>query len=193
MRAPTSRKYVAEKGNDAKLIKTISNFLSHFSVFALEKPPKHLNFQSLFTTNIHFGGNFQWKACTYFQKICNWAGYKDARLIKNNSKFLVALLRFGFETRAPTSSDKYVAKQGKVMQNWWEIFQSFCSQTSIFALQKQPKNLRFFFFLSLINPLVATLIETHVPFSRKYVTWTPTCSKYIAEKGTVMPHWSRAS
>ena len=103
MRAPTSRKYVAEKGNDAKLIKTISNFLSHFSVFALEKPPKHLNFQSLFTTNIHFGGNFQWKACTYFQKICNWARYKDAKLIKNNSQFLVALLRFGFETRAPTS------------------------------------------------------------------------------------------
>ena len=187
--------------------KSFQIFLSHSSLFALEKLPKHLNFfrvffkkktisrgkKSLFTSNIPFGGNFQWKACTYFQETWNWARYKDAKLIKNNSKFLVALLRFGFETRAPTSSDKYVAKQGKVMQNWWEIFQSFCSQTSIFALQKQPKNLRFFFFLSLINPLVATLIETHVPFSRKYVTWTPTCSKYIAEKGTVMPHWSRAS
>ena len=29
---------------------------------------------------------------------------------------MVALLRFGFETRAPTSR-KYVAKQGIVMQN----------------------------------------------------------------------------
>ena len=35
----------------------------------------------------HFGGYFQWKACTNFQKICSWARYTDAKLIKNNSNF----------------------------------------------------------------------------------------------------------
>ena len=66
------------------------------SVFALEKWSKNLNFHSFFTSNRPFGGNFQWKACIYFQKLGSWIRYSDAILIKNISKFLVALLRFSF-------------------------------------------------------------------------------------------------
>ena len=78
------------------MIKKVSNFCSHCSVFLLEKQPKNLNFYSFFAPNRPFVGYFQWNVCTYFQKICNWARYSDAKLIKNILNFLVALLRFFF-------------------------------------------------------------------------------------------------
>ena len=55
----------------------------HTSVFPIEKLPKDLNFQTLFTSNRPFGGYFQWNACTDFQKKCSWTRYSDAKLIKN--------------------------------------------------------------------------------------------------------------
>ena len=66
---PTSRKYVAAQGivtpNWSKAFQT---FCSHSSVYALEKQPKNLNFQRIFTSNRPFGGYFQWNACTYTKK-----------------------------------------------------------------------------------------------------------------------------
>ena len=118
---------------------------SRSSVFALEKWSKYLNFRSFFTSNRPFGGYFQWNACTYFQKICSWTRYSDAKLIKNILNFLVTLLRFCFrkqpknlnfqsflplkdtlsdtfsETRAPTYR-KFVAEQDIVMPNWSKTF-----------------------------------------------------------------------
>ena len=46
------------------------------------------------------------------------------------------------ETRAP-SSQKYVAEQGIVMLNSSKTFQTFWLHSSVFALEKQPKNLSF--------------------------------------------------
>ena len=96
-RAPTSRKHVSEKGivmsNWSIRFQT---FWLHSSVFPLDRQPKNLNFHSFFTSNRPFGDYFQWNACTYFQKICNWTRYIDAKLIKNISNFLVTLLRFSF-------------------------------------------------------------------------------------------------
>ena len=46
------------------------------------------------------------------------------------------------ETGAPTSR-KYVAEQGIVMANSSKTFQTFWSHSSVFALEKQPKNLNF--------------------------------------------------
>ena len=46
------------------------------------------------------------------------------------------------ETCAPTSR-KNVAEQGILVPNWSRTFQSFWSHFSIFALDKQPKNLNF--------------------------------------------------
>ena len=82
--------------SDAKLIKNISNFLVTLLRFCFRKQPKNLNFQSFFTSKRHFVGYFQWNACTYFQKIYNCTRYIDAKLTKNISNFLVALLRFWF-------------------------------------------------------------------------------------------------
>ena len=108
-----------------------------------------------------------------FRKQCNWARYIDFKLMKSNSNLYVKLLRFCFrktnyksnssesflplidpllatfnERRAPTSR-KYVTEQGIVMPNWWKITETFRSHSSVFALEKQLKNLTFeSFFIS---------------------------------------------
>ena len=46
------------------------------------------------------------------------------------------------ETRAPTSR-KDLAEQGIVMPNWLKTFQTFWLHSSVFPLEKQPKNLNF--------------------------------------------------
>ena len=52
------------------------------------------------------------------------------------------------ERRAPTSRNN-VAEQGIVMSNRSKTFQTYWSHSSIFALEKQPKNLSFhIFFIS---------------------------------------------
>ena len=50
-----------------------------------------------------------------------------------------------------------------------------------FYFKKQPKNLNFYSFLPLIDPLLATFNETRAPTSKKYVT----------EQGIVMQNWSK--
>ena len=57
--APTSRKYVAQQGIGtimSNLSKTFQTFLSHSSVFALEKEREKLNFQGVFASKKRFGG-----------------------------------------------------------------------------------------------------------------------------------------
>ena len=80
------------------------------------------------------------------------------------------------ETRALTSR-KYVIEQGIAMPNWSKTFQTFLSHSSVFALEKQPKNLNFQVFLPLRDPLVAAFGETGAPTSR----W------YVAEEGVIIP------
>ena len=46
------------------------------------------------------------------------------------------------ETRAPTSW-KYIAEQGIEMSNWLKTFETFWLNSSVFALEEQPKNLNF--------------------------------------------------
>ena len=58
---------------------------------------------------------------------------------------LVATL---YGTRARTSR-KYAVEQGIVMPNWSKTFQSFWSHSSVFALEKQPKNLNYSEFFQL--------------------------------------------
>ena len=100
--APTSWKYVAQQGIGMPTwSKIFQTFWLHSSVFALEKQSTSLNFPSVFTSNRPFGGYFQWNACTYFQKICSWTRYSEAKLIKKFPNFLVALLRFSFTKKQP--------------------------------------------------------------------------------------------
>ena len=95
--ATTFRIYVYEQGIVMpNWSKTFQNFGLHSSVFAIEKLPKNLNFQSLFTSNRPFRGNFQWKVCTNFQIICSQKSCSDPALIKIISNFLIALHSFCF-------------------------------------------------------------------------------------------------
>ena len=97
MRAPTSRKYIAEQGILVlNWSKTFLTFWLRSCVFALEKQPKNLNFKGFFTATRPFGGYFHWNACTYFQEICSWTRYSDVKFIKDISKFLVTFLCFCF-------------------------------------------------------------------------------------------------
>ena len=94
--ALTSRKYVS---NPDISIPNLSDKL--FSLVALlllcfGKQPKNLIFQSCFTFNRPFVDYFQWKVRIYFQKICNWGRYSDAKLIKSIWNFLFTLLCFCF-------------------------------------------------------------------------------------------------
>ena len=81
------------------------------------------------------------------------------------------------ETRSPTSR-KYVAEQGIMMPNLLQTLQSFWSHSSVFVLEKYPKNLNFQSFLPLEEGLMATSIEKHAPASRKCV----------AEQDVIMPN-----
>ena len=74
---------------------------------------------------------------------------------------------------------KYGSEEGIMMPNWSKTFQNFWSHSSVFNLEKLPKNLNFHSFLLLIEPLVATFNEMCAPTSRQYV----------AEEGIVMPNW----
>ena len=58
--ATTFQKYVPERGIVmTNWSKSCQTFCSHSSVFRLEKQPKNLNFQNVFTSNRPFGGYFQ--------------------------------------------------------------------------------------------------------------------------------------
>ena len=71
--APTFWKYVSYQGIIMpNLSEKLQFWWLHPSIFALEKQPKNLNFQSSFTSKIHFGGYFQGKVSTHFQKIRIW-------------------------------------------------------------------------------------------------------------------------
>ena len=80
--------------SNAKLIRYVSKFWSDSCVFALERQAKKLNFKGFVTFKRPFGGYFQWNVCIYFQEICSWTRYTNAKLIKYISSFLVALRRF---------------------------------------------------------------------------------------------------
>ena len=70
MRAPTSRKYVAEQGIVTPNLSGKLQFSwSHSSIFPLEKQLKNLNFHNLFTSKTPFGGYFQGSVYTHFHKI----------------------------------------------------------------------------------------------------------------------------
>ena len=84
------------------------------------------------------------------------------------------------ETRAPAYT-KYIAEQSIVMPNWSKIIQTYRSHSSVFALEKQPKNVNFQSFLPLIDLLGGTFNETGAQ----------TSIKYAAEQAIKIPNWSK--
>ena len=87
-----------------------------------------------------------------------------------------------FNETCALTSGKYVAEQRTVMSNWSKTLQRFWSNSSVFALQKQTKNVNLQSFLPLGDTLVATFNETRAPTFRKYVAY----------RCMVVPNWSKA-
>ena len=97
-RAPTSRKYVTEKGwIMSNLRQTRQYFWLHSSFFVLERHSKNLNFESFYTTKTSFDVDFQWELCTNFQKKCSWGRYNYVEFFQVTSIFLVAASAFAFK------------------------------------------------------------------------------------------------
>ena len=74
-------------------------------------------------------------------------------------------------TRAPPSK-KYVAEKGIVMSNSSKTFNSFYSHSSIFALEKQPKNLNFQCVFRSNRPFGGYSQWNACTYSKKICTWT---------------------
>ena len=168
-RATTFRSYVAEQGIVmSNWLKTFHTFWSHSSIFALEKQPKNLNFQSFllplgdplvptfnetrettFTNYLAEQGiamSNWWKTFHTFWSHCSICALQKQPKNLNFQSFVLPLgdplVPTFNETRA-TTFRSYVAEQGIVMSNWLKTFHTFWSHSSIFALEQQLKNLNF--------------------------------------------------
>ena len=97
-RAPTSRKYVTEKGwIMSNLRQTRQYFWLHSSFFVLERHSKNLNFESFYTTKTSFDVDFQWELSINFQKKYSWGRYNYVDFFQVTSIFLVAASAFAFK------------------------------------------------------------------------------------------------
>ena len=132
----------------------------------------------------------------YFQKLCSWTKHSNPKLIKNVSSSLVALLRFcftkttwktkfsefflplrnplvdTFSEMCASSSRNWVAEQGIVMQNWSKTFQTFCSDSSIFTLGKQPEKLTFESFFTSKKSFGGYFQWNACTYFQKICSWT---------------------
>ena len=75
------------------------------------------------------------------------------------------------EALAPTSRT-FVAEQGILISNWSNFFQTFRSYSSVFALQKQSKNLIFQIFFTSKRPFVGYFQLNVCSNFQKRSSWT---------------------
>ena len=136
------------------------------------------------------------------RKKCSPTRYSDAKLITNLSNFSVILLCFScrqtprkskflkfflsiidtlvatFNETCAATSGKYVAEQDIMMPNCSKIFQTFRSHSSIFAWEKQNKNLNLSVFFTSNRPFGGYFQWNACMDSQKIYGWT----RYTDEK-----------
>ena len=77
------------------------------------------------------------------------------------------------------TSRKCIPEQVIIMPNLWQSLQFFYSHTSIFALEKFPKNLNF---LSFFNETLVTIFnEKRAPTFKKYVAKQDIITSYLLQ------------
>ena len=77
------------------------------------------------------------------------------------------------------TSRKCILEQVIIMPNLWQSLQFFYSHTSVFALEKFPKNLNF---LSFFNETLVTIFnEKHAPTFKKYVAKQDIITSYLLQ------------
>ena len=95
-----------------------------------------------------------------------------------------------FNEKGAPNSRKCVAEQRAIIPNFSDTFQSSWSHSSVFALEKYPKNLNFQSFLPREEALVGTFNKKHVPTTRKYVSKQGVVTPNLSE--TLQSSWSRS-
>ena len=200
------RKAWTKYNSNAKLINIISLFLVALLRFCFRRTTWKAKLSEFFTSNKPFGGYFQSKACTYFQKICRWTRFTDAKLTKNITGSLVALPRFCLRKtiwKAKFSDIFFTSK--KHFGGWFRwnsctyLQKTFCwtKFNDANLIKKNSKflvaPLHFFvrkttwkgnfseFFLALKNLLVASFMKAHGPTFREYVA-EQVCRHQINQK-----------
>ena len=77
------------------------------------------------------------------------------------------------------TSRKCILEQVIIMPNLWQSLQFFYSHTSVFALEKFPKNLNF---LSFFNETLVTIFnEKRAPTFKKYVAKQDIITSYLLQ------------
>ena len=77
------------------------------------------------------------------------------------------------------TSRKCILEQVIIMPNLWQPLQFFYSHTSVFALEKFPKNLNF---LSFFNETLVTIFnEKRAPTFKKYVAKQDIITSYLLQ------------
>ena len=77
------------------------------------------------------------------------------------------------------TSRKCILEQVIIMPNLWQSLQFFYSHTSVFALEKFPKNLNF---LSFFNETLVTIFnEKRAPSFKKYVAKQDIITSYLLQ------------
>ena len=100
--------------------KNISNFSVALLHFCFRKTSEKLTFQNLFATKKTSGAYSQWNAFTYFQKICSWTRYSNAKLIKNILNFLSQFFVFAFEKQLEMLNFQYFLTSKKPFDGYFQ-------------------------------------------------------------------------
>ena len=103
--ALTSRKYVVQRSKRLWKTKIALVILPRFCFKEYTFYYKlllfiQIKFLDFFNFKKHFRSHFQWNPCTYFQKICCWIRYTNAKFIREKLIFSVVLLPFCFRKKA---------------------------------------------------------------------------------------------
>ena len=77
-----------------------------------------------------------------------------------------------FNKTYAATSRKYVAGQGIVMLNWSKTSQTFWSHSSVFSLEKQPKNLNFQSVFDSKRPFGGYFQRNACTYFQKICSWT---------------------
>ena len=146
--------------------------------------------------------------CTHFKKICIWNCHSYSKFIRETSIFLGCTSPFFLEKLPKIPNFRgfffsqiilggYLNNHCNVCTHFQKIYiwpsipnlslklPSFWLHSSIFALNKKPKNPNFHSFLSVKESPVATFIETRPPTSRKYVSEPGMIIASLSEKTSI--------
>ena len=116
--ALTCRKYVVQRSKSfwktkIALVKLPGFCFREYTLYYKLLLFMQIKFLDFLNFKKRFGGYFQWNVCTYFQKICGWIRYSNAKFIRDKLIFSVIFLCFCLEKKLKNAkfSDIFISKR----------------------------------------------------------------------------------